>query len=92
MVRYLEAMRQNVAFLIFIIKNKIININLAHNNNSMAAKLKRFPLNLVLFGPPGVGKGVYCSLMEKDFKLRAFSTGDYMRTVLHTKEHPLFTR
>jgi adenylate kinase len=58
----------------------------------MAAKIKRFPLNLVLFGPPGVGKGVYCSLLEKDLSLRAFSTGDYMRTVLHTKEHPLFTR
>jgi adenylate kinase family enzyme len=51
----------------------------------MAAKLKRFPLNLVLFGPPGVGKGVYCNLLEQDLKLRAFSTGDYMRTVLHTK-------
>ena len=61
-------MRQNVAFLVFIIKNKIIDIilNRAHNNNSMAAKLKRFPLNLVLFGPPGVGKGVYCNLLEKD--------------------------
>lgn len=58
----------------------------------MAANLKRFPLNLVLFGPPGVGKGVYCSLLEKDLKLRAFSTGDYMRMVLQKKEHPLFTR
>jgi len=51
----------------------------------MAAKLKRFPINMVLFGPPGVGKGVYCHLLEKDLKLKAFSTGDYMRVILQTK-------
>jgi adenylate kinase family enzyme len=45
----------------------------------MALKLKRFPLNMVLFGPPGVGKGVYCGLLEKELKVKAFSTGDYMR-------------
>ena len=58
----------------------------------MAAKLKRFPLNLVLFGPPGVGKGVYCNLLEKDLGLKAFSTGDAMREMLNKKQHPLFSQ
>lgn len=59
----------------------------------MVSKLKRFPISLVLFGPPGVGKGVYCRLLERDLGLKAFSTGDYARHILQqTKEHPAFTK
>lgn len=57
-----------------------------------SGRLKRFPLNLVLFGPPGVGKGVYCNLLERDLGIKAFSTGEFTRQVLERKEHPLFTR
>ena len=58
----------------------------------MASRLKRFPINIVLFGPPGVGKGVYCNLLERDLGIKAFSTGDYSRHVLQSKEHPSFTK
>jgi adenylate kinase family enzyme len=58
----------------------------------MAAKLKRFPINMVLFGPPGVGKSVYCGLLEKDLGLKSFSIGDYIRSMIKTKEHPLFSQ
>ena len=54
----------------------------------MAQKLKRFPINMVLFGPPGVGKGVYCSMLERDLKIKAFSTGEFSRILLHSKESP----
>ena len=57
----------------------------------MASKLKRFPINIVLFGPPGVGKGVYCGMLEKDFNIKAFSTGEFSRIILKDKKHPLFT-
>lgn len=50
----------------------------------MALKLtlKRSPLNIVLFGPPGVGKGVYCNLLQRDLKLKTFSTGEFSRIIL----------
>ena len=54
----------------------------------MASKLKRFPINMVLFGPPGVGKGVYCSMFEKDLHLNSFSTGEFSRILLNQKSHP----
>jgi adenylate kinase family enzyme len=56
----------------------------------MAAKLKRF--NMILFGPPGVGKGVYCGMLERDLNLKAFSVGDSMRELFKTKQHQLFKR
>lgn len=61
----------------------------------MASKLKRFPINMVLLGPPGVGKGVYCSMFEKDLKLKTFSTGEFSRVLLQSKqdpEHSIFTK
>ena len=42
-------------------------------------RLKRYPINMVLFGPPGVGKSVYCNLLEKDLGLKTFSTGEFSR-------------
>lgn len=57
----------------------------------MASKLKRFPIKMVVFGPPGVGKGVYTKLMERDLKVKAFSTGDYIREVLKTKVHAVYS-
>lgn len=56
----------------------------------MAAKLKRF--NMILFGPPGVGKGVYCGMLEKDLNLKAFSVGDSMREMFTNRHHQLFGR
>ncbi|CDW85454.1 adenylate kinase [Stylonychia lemnae] len=34
---------------------------------------------MILFGPPGVGKSVYCSMLEKDLGLKQFSTGEFSR-------------
>jgi adenylate kinase len=36
-------------------------------------------LNLMLFGAPGVGKGTYSKLMEKEYDFKTFSMGDYFR-------------
>lgn len=37
------------------------------------------PLNMVLFGAPGSGKGTQCDKLKKDFGLRHISTGDVLR-------------
>ena len=39
-------------------------------------------LNIMLFGAPGVGKGTFGKLIQKDFKFKPFSTGDYFRRVI----------
>lgn len=38
--------------------------------------------NLMLFGAPGVGKGTFGKLIQKDFDFKPFSTGDYFREVI----------
>ena len=39
--------------------------------------------NLVLFGAPGVGKGTYGKLIQKEFGFPTFSMGDYFRRVIN---------
>lgn len=36
----------------------------------------------MLFGAPGVGKGTFGKLIQRDFDFKAFSTGDYFRSVV----------
>jgi adenylate kinase len=38
-------------------------------------------INLMLFGAPGVGKGTYSKLMEKEYDFKTFSMGDYFRAL-----------
>jgi len=38
--------------------------------------------NMLLFGAPGVGKGTYGKMVQKDFDVKAFSTGDYLREIV----------
>lgn len=38
--------------------------------------------NIILFGAPGVGKGTYGTLLEKDLHFKKVSTGDQIRTLL----------
>jgi adenylate kinase len=41
-------------------------------------------LHLMLFGAPGVGKGTYSKLIEKEYDLPTFSMGDYFRGVINS--------
>lgn len=45
------------------------------------AKKVKIP-NIILFGAPGVGKGTYGSMLEKDLKFKRISTGDQIRAFL----------
>lgn len=40
-------------------------------------------LHLLLFGAPGVGKGTYSKLIEKEYDLPTFSMGEYFRAVIN---------
>lgn len=40
--------------------------------------------NIILFGAPGVGKGTYGSMLEKDLAFKRVSTGDQIRAFLKT--------
>jgi adenylate kinase family enzyme len=40
---------------------------------------------MVLFGPPGVGKGFYTSFLEKDLLCKSFSPGEYFRNLIAKK-------
>ena len=42
--------------------------------------------NMLLFGAPGVGKGTFAKLIQKDFDLMQFSTGDYFRHIIKQAE------
>ena len=42
-------------------------------------------LNLVLFGPPGAGKGTQSDTLVKDYNLYKVSTGDLLRDEIKKK-------
>ena len=45
-----------------------------------------FPMNLLIFGPPGVGKGTQAALISKKYKLTHLSSGDILRAELKNGE------
>jgi len=42
-------------------------------------------MNIILFGPPGVGKGTQAKLIAKDFNLNILSLGDILREEIKNK-------
>ena len=39
-------------------------------------------LNLILFGPPGAGKGTQAARLQEDFRLPYVATGDILRAAV----------
>ena len=42
-------------------------------------------MNIVIFGPPGAGKGTQSNIIVKKFKLHKLSTGDLLRKEVENK-------
>ena len=44
-----------------------------------------YMLNLILFGPPGSGKGTQALILTKEYDLKHISTGDLLRAELNAQ-------
>lgn len=68
-----------------IIRNQILLKHSVFNFSGSSNKPQK-PLNILMLGAPGVGKGTYGRFMKKDFNLPVLSSGDELRKVLASTE------
>lgn len=61
---------------------KAASADLAQLFNTQFKRDPKHQFNLLLFGAPGVGKGTFAKLIQRDFQFMPFSTGDYFRQVI----------
>lgn len=67
----------------------IVNTIVRRNNTLLQQSTRAFAaaqkeqLNLLLFGAPGVGKGTYSKLIDKEYDMPTFSMGDYFRALIN---------
>ena len=53
----------------------LVMLRLARTSASFASEASERKI-LFIFGPPGVGKGTYAKMLQKDLQLNHISTGD----------------
>lgn len=59
---------------------------ISKNSMRLAHFSSKSQLHLMLFGAPGVGKGTYSKLIEKEYDVATFSMGEYFRALINASE------
>lgn len=59
---------------------------ISKNTLRLAHFSSKSQLHLMLFGAPGVGKGTYSKLIEKEYDVATFSMGEYFRALINASE------